>query len=280
MSSGGAVVGAGNRIPDYETYDFAGAWKGRGLEDEAERRLVEAWAGQGGGACLDIGGGFGRIAEVLEPHFRDVFLLDYSRRNLRTAAATLRKTTTLVRADLEALPFEDGTFDFVALIRVMHHLREPGRVLSEVARVARDGATFVMSDPNALTRSFSRKGREGNQMVGPQGHRIYVSRLGDYQHPSLVREEIRGVGLFDNRVGIGLNRLAPLSALDLRTSRLWPAKANLFIRFRVSKKGTEGETKRPRVVCACGAGIEDGACPRCGRSYGRIIDLVERAPAS
>lgn len=266
--------GVGSAIPDYETYDFAQAWKGRGLEDEAERRLVEMWARQGGRACLDIGGGFGRIARVLEPHFREVFVLDYSRRNLGAAASRLRETTTLVRSDLEVLPFDDDSFDFVALIRVMHHIREPSRLLSEVVRVAGDGATFVMSDPNAITRSLKRNGGQAGPMLGPQGHRIYASRLADYRHAYLVREEIRGVGLFDNRVGIGLERLSPLSSLDVGTSRLWPAKANLFIRFRVSKGSSSGEREEPRVICGCGGRIEDSRCPRCGRRYGRVIDLV------
>lgn len=129
----------GRQIPDYETYDFASVWRGRGLADSAEKALVEMWARPGGESCLDLGGGFGRITSVLEPLYRDVFIVDYSRRNLNGAASRLRRTATLVRCELEVLPFEDDAFDFISLIRVMHHIPTPSQLLAEVARVGRDG---------------------------------------------------------------------------------------------------------------------------------------------
>ncbi len=234
----------------------------------------------GGESCLDLGGGFGRVTRVLEPLYRDVFMLDYSKRNLMAASARLRKSTTLVRCELGTLPFEDDAFDFISLIRVMHHIPDPAPLLSEVARVGRDGATFVMSDPNAVTQRLLRKTSAlpdgGVVGVGPQGHLIYATRLEEYKDPSLVREEIRGVGLFDNAVGIRLERLSPLSSIDVGTSRLWPAKTNLFLRFKVRKPRTHGPARaEPHVLCRCGGRILNGSCQACGRKYGRIIDLVE-----
>ena len=86
------------------------------------------------------------------------------------------------------------------------------------------------------------------------------------------RAEILGVGAFDNRIGRRLERLSPLVTLDVKTSRLWPAKPMLFARYRVRK--AEGRNE-PYVKCGCGGTIVDGRCERCGRSYGRIIDLVQ-----
>ena len=220
------------------------------------------------------------MTSVLEPLYREVFMVDYSRRNLRAASGRLRSTTTLVRCELGALPFEDDTFDFVSLIRVMHHIPDPAPLLAEVARVGRDGATFVMSDPNAVTQRLLRKSgarSDGGVVgVGPQGHLIYATRLEKYQDQSLVREEIRGVGLFDNAVGIRLEKLAPLSSIDVGTSRLWPVKTNLFLRFKVRKVRGDGPTLRaPHVLCVCGGRISSESCQDCGRKYGRIIDLVE-----
>jgi len=273
------VFGSGNGIPDYETYDFATAWQRRSLEDFAERMLVHSWA-RGGESCLDLGGGFGRITQVLEPLYRRSFMLDYSKRNLIAASRRLRKTT-LVRCELGKLPFEDDSFEFISLIRVMHHIREPSRLLAEVARVGRDSGTFVMSVPNPATGQLKNRGRTDRQAVGkgPQGHAIFPTRLAGYVNPNLQRMEIRGVGLFDNRIGATLERLSPLASLDVRTSRLWPAKSQLFLRFVITKDGSKQGTT-PAVLCDCGGRILEGRCEDCGRSYGPVVDLVEGGGAS
>ncbi len=266
--------GPAHRIPDYENYDFSAAWDGRSIQDLAERRLVAGWARTGGESCLDLGGGFGRITQVLEPLYQKVFMLDYSSRNLRGASTRLRKTT-LVRCELGYLPFEDDTFDFISLIRVSHHISNPSPLLEEISRVGRNNSVFVMSVPNPAIGWGTKGRREGGTTVGigPQGHLIYPTQLARYSNLSLLREEIRGVGLFDNRLGVKFERLAPLSLIDVKTSRLWPLKTNLFLRFTVKKYGAP--KNEPRVLCNCGGAIVRYRCEKCQRPYGQVIDLVE-----
>ncbi len=258
-------------IPDYETYDFAKVWKGRGIANEAERAVVRMWA-RGGYSCLDLGGGYGRIAQVLEPSYERPFLIDYSMRNLRAASRRLSRTT-LVRCSLdEPLPFGDCTFDFLTLIRVVHHFSDPGPLMAEIARVARDGATLVIGVANELPRRDPSAREQKLIAISHEGHRIYSTPIGAYFHPFLLREEIRGVGLFDNRIGRRLEGLTELWKLDVATSRLWPVKPMLFVRFRVKKQGQNNE---PDVRCPrCGAAVEDGTCSGCGHIYGKIVDLA------
>ena len=266
----------GTRIPDYERFDYSTVWKGRGIEDIAEKKIVSGWANGGNG--LELGGGFGRITSSLEHRVDNMFMLDYSLRNLRNASARLTETT-LVRTSLdEGLPFDDSVFDFVALIRVIHHVPDPDSVLAEVVRVTRDGGTFVLGIANEIIKRRPR--RRVLLRVTEVGHRIYTTPLSEFGRPGLERVEIRGIGAFDNRVGRALGRLYPLAALDLKTSRLWPGKPMLFVRYRVEKNGQTAvkDRGRPLVRCGCGGGgghIVDGKCEVCGRSYGRIIDLVD-----
>jgi ubiquinone/menaquinone biosynthesis C-methylase UbiE len=257
----------GGEIPDYERFDYSTAWRKRGIEDRAERELVSSWAvGETG---IELGGGFGRITQALEKRIGRMFMLDYSLGNLRRASSRLEKTT-LVRGDLAKLPFDDGVFDFVALIRVIHHVPDPDGLLAEVVRVSRNGGTFVLGIANQRRRRRSRT--TILIKVTPEGHRIYSTPVNRYAHQGLERIEIRGLGAFDNRIGRRAERLSPLATLDLKTSRLWPAKSMLFMRYRVKKGGGKGE---PRVRCRCGGTILEGRCDGCGRSYGQIIDLVE-----
>lgn len=49
----------------------------------------------------------------------------------------------LVRADAQALPFPDGTFDVVYSWGVLHHAPNPRRAIEEVRRVLKPGGLFI-----------------------------------------------------------------------------------------------------------------------------------------
>lgn len=51
-------------------------------------------------------------------------------------------------ADAHALPFADGTFDACRGDRVFQHLTDPALALREMMRVARSGASLVVSEPD------------------------------------------------------------------------------------------------------------------------------------
>lgn len=113
--------------------------------------------------------------------------------------------------------------------------------------------------------------------VTPEGHRIYVTPLSTYGGAPFERTEIRGVGIFDNRVGRAMRRVSALTRLDLSTSRLWPVKPMLFVKFKVNKADRKAIPSAPALICDCGGRISPaGVCDSCGHSYadGRVMDLV------
>lgn len=253
-------------IPDYEGYDYSTVWRGRSIEDRAEKEVVSRWAnGQTG---IELGGGYGRITQVLEKRIGQMFMLDYSLSNLRMAHSRLKKTT-LVRSSLQSLPFDDDVFDFVAIVRVIHHIPDPDSLLDEVVRVSRNGGTLVLGFANPL----GMRGPKGSVLVRvtTEGHRIYSTHLNRFGNAGLERVEVLGVGAFDNRIGRKVERLSPLAALDVETSRLWPAKPMLFARYKVKKAAGRND---PHVRCTCGGTIIERRCGKCGRTYDQIIDLV------
>jgi ubiquinone/menaquinone biosynthesis C-methylase UbiE len=48
--------------------------------------------------------------------------------------------------DAAALPFEYGSFDIAGCVRVLHHVRRPELVVSELARVTRPGGRILVVD--------------------------------------------------------------------------------------------------------------------------------------
>lgn len=52
-----------------------------------------------------------------------------------------------VVADAHSLPFPDGSIDVILLKNVLEHVREPGKVLSEIERVLRPGGYFYAKIP-------------------------------------------------------------------------------------------------------------------------------------
>ena len=80
------------------------------------------------------------------------------RSSARSSASTPRRTTsprlastrppgcTFVVGDAESLDFPYGDFDLVGCLRVLHHVRRPELVVSELARVTRPGGRILLAD--------------------------------------------------------------------------------------------------------------------------------------
>ena len=58
-----------------------------------------------------------------------------------------RGFTDVRQSLLGSLPFEDGTFDAILLADVIEHIEDDAEALSELRRVARDGAKLVLTTP-------------------------------------------------------------------------------------------------------------------------------------
>jgi 2-polyprenyl-3-methyl-5-hydroxy-6-metoxy-1,4-benzoquinol methylase len=100
------------------------------------------------------------VLEEVEPLPRRVAGCDLSPRILETAlltAALAHVQPELVRANLEALPFEDGAFELVLCTQVVEHLLDPGAGIRELARVVAPGGTLLLSTDhsrNSVTRTL------------------------------------------------------------------------------------------------------------------------------
>jgi ubiquinone/menaquinone biosynthesis C-methylase UbiE len=102
-----------------------------------------------GGEVLDAGMGPGRLLEELDRRGWTVSGGDVSDEMVARARERVPGAADrLVRADLEALPFPDASFDAVVATGVLEYVPDLQLALRELARVLRPGGLAVVSAPN------------------------------------------------------------------------------------------------------------------------------------
>ncbi len=69
----------------------------------------------------------------------------------RLRAGCYGARATFARAEAEALPFADASFDVVTFVDVIEHVRDPRRAVRELARVLRPGGLLYLFGPNRLS---------------------------------------------------------------------------------------------------------------------------------
>lgn len=115
--------------------------------DHLEQRLLDLLAPLAGTErALDVGCGRGALVRALAPHVADVIGIDADEGALAAARAEAPADATFVTGDVAALPFAFGSFDLVCCVGVLHHVRRPELVVSELARVTRPGGRVVVVD--------------------------------------------------------------------------------------------------------------------------------------
>ena len=141
--------------------EYAQPWKRNPLDRKFARTLELVEAQLPCGAFLDAGCGDGRYLAAIASSAqspRRIVGSDLSERILDTArAATAPRNVELVQANLEALPFDDGSFDVVLCAQVIEHVLDVRAALAELARVLRVGGTLVLTtdnERNLVTRAL------------------------------------------------------------------------------------------------------------------------------
>jgi len=104
---------------------------------------------------LDVGTGQGTDAILLSENCDDVVAVDISKKALLTAKilSQLNKAQdniSLIQSDAEHLPFKDEIFDVVYCKDVLHHVSNAVHSIHEMKRVAREKASIIAVEANAL----------------------------------------------------------------------------------------------------------------------------------
>jgi ubiquinone/menaquinone biosynthesis C-methylase UbiE len=103
--------------------------------------------------CLEIGAGrgWGTLGLIRRYDSVQVIATDYDATILPTTRAYLSQHGALshvvfARADAKRLPFQDGAFDLVLALYVLHHVYGYRQALNELGRVTKPGGHFLFID--------------------------------------------------------------------------------------------------------------------------------------
>jgi len=189
-------------------------WAARTYEDACDRIALRALLPHGGGRLIEVGAGFGRLADEYAG-YGEVVLLDSSEVHIAAALTRLgddpRFSVTL--GDALALPFPDGHFEVAVCIRVLHHFADPGPVLAEFGRVVRPGGALVLEYANKRNLKSIARRLLGRQSWSPFEPGAVEYRPIHYDHaPVSVRRSLRTAGFRIERMrAVSLFRLPGLS---------------------------------------------------------------------
>ncbi len=177
----------------------AAAYTGAGSGVDARRSLVAAVVEALPADVLEVGCGWGELAEWIARETGSVLVAtDLSPHMVRLAR---ERGLVASRADVQRLPFADGSFDVVVAAWMLYHVPGLDRALAEVARVLRPGGRLVAATNSILHLS------ELRELVGSGRSTITFSResgeeLLGRRFATVRREDVDGRLEFPRRADV------------------------------------------------------------------------------
>jgi SAM-dependent methyltransferase len=283
-------------ICDYENSDYRTCfWENRGreYEDAVERIAMRRLLPSVGQLLMDVGAGYGRLADLYSGH-RHVVLFDYSRSQLAYARSQWGEDPRFlfVAGDFYRLPFVPGLYDTITQIRAIHHAVDVPAVLAQVRRVLRPVGTYLLEFANKRNLKAISRYLLQRQTWSPFDHRPieFVDLNFDF-HPVWMRQQLIESGFCPGRTCTVshfriplLKRLLPtrwLVTLDSwaqLTGRWWQLSPSVFLRSRATASGPtalEGafftcpdcDTPLPTPTDLWTPADQDLVCPLCQRAW-------------
>lgn len=127
------------------------------------------------GRLLDVGGGTGRVTQLLAPHVAQVVIVDETAAMLRESQVKGLCCPAVSHA--ERLPFGDDRFERVLVVDALHHFTHQRQALRELVRVLRPGGRLVVEEPD-LNRLAVKGVALAEKLALMRSHFLYPHEIG------------------------------------------------------------------------------------------------------
>lgn len=274
-------------VMDYEGSPYRTEfWEGQGreYEDAVERLALQALLPSSGGRLVEVGAGFGRLAD-LYLGYDQVILFDYSRTLLQEAVRRWGHDPRFlfVAGNLYQLPLASGVADALVMVRVMHHLADVPRALAQIYRVLHRESVAVLEYANKRHLKALLRWLTGRQRWSPMDPSpVEFVKLNFDFHPAWMWEQFARARLVPARQlavshfrvpwlkrWVPARSLARLDRLLFTVGGRYPLSPSVFVQVR--PQGAEA----PRY-----AGVQAVndllACPFCGMEGNFVLTQEDR----
>lgn len=270
-----------HRVCDYEGSDYESFWRGREYEDAAERMALRRLLPGGGETLVELGAGFGRLADLYQGYKR-VILLDFARSQLLQAHERFGEGRFVyMAADIYRLPLASSVVDTAVTVRVLHHIVDIPAALAEIHRILKPKGTYILEYANKRNLKEIFRHLLGHSQKGPfsQEPFEYLDMHFNF-HPAYISVSLREAGFApEEELAVShfrlplLKRLFPPGVLAYLNGLLQKPTAGLklspsiFVAARAMKK--EGEAPEALFRCPyCYTPLQEKEttlfCPGCG----------------
>lgn len=275
------------RVQDIPVMDYEGSgyrhefWEGQGreYEDQIERALLTRLIPPSGGRIVEIGAGFGRLAD-LYTGYEQIVLFDYSRTLLADAVVRWGRDPrfVFVAGNIYELPLASHTIDTLVMVRVMHHLADVPTALGQIARCLHPRSRAILEYANKRNLKAIGRWLLGRQKWSPfAAEPVEFVKLNFDFHPAWMDRQMAAAHLVQERrfalshfrLPLLKRRVSPQALVRLEERFMAPAgnyplSPSVFVQARArdgaaSGHGSSEEGGRGRV-----AAVGDlFRCPKC-----------------
>jgi ubiquinone/menaquinone biosynthesis C-methylase UbiE len=261
-------------VCDYEGSNYRTRfWENqdRDYEDSVERVALRRLMPAAGDTLIDIGAGFGRLADEYAG-YRRIVLFDYSRSLLREAQERLGDDPRFifVAGDWYRMPFVAGLFETLVQVRTIHHAADVPALYRQLARIARSGGDYILEFASKRHLKSILRYWAGRQRWSPFAlEPVEFVELNFDFHPRWIRSQLAMAGFRPGRMLTVshfrlpmLKRIVPLAllvemdSLAQLTGGWWQLTPSVFVASQAPSDGP---------VAAQGAFF---ACPECQTPLG------------
>ena len=253
-TASGAKKKSAKVISDYNGYDYKKIfWEDadRKYEDQADRMAIRKLLPEHTRKFVDIAGGYGRLADEYLDRADSVTIFDYSRSELKQAKELYGDKIHTKQGDIYKLPFKDGEFSALLMVRATHHFEHMDKVTRELYRILEPGGIAVIEVANKRTLPRIARYLTGRTKVSPFSREVAnlteIDPDGFYNyHPKYMEdifkqqgfeiEKVLSVSNFRNgrlKKTLGTDRLVKME--DKAQSLLAPVRFAPSIYYRLKK---------------------------------------------
>jgi SAM-dependent methyltransferase len=198
----------------YEGLEYKEFWEdlARSKLDELEHIIIRDLLPASGHRIIDLGCGFGRLADCYLDRFEEVVLVDGSMSLLKQAREFVGDRATYIAVDANHMPFRASSFDCVLMVRVFHHIHDSASILKNLKNILTNKGILLFNYCNKLSarqlfRWFLHKSSNNPFTLEPDvdvrfitHHPNFVSRL--LYENGFCNMRYLGIGVMDKIAGL------------------------------------------------------------------------------